>query len=332
MSRSCFKWPLGLLLCSTLAGCVGGGNSMDIVARDDHFAVVRLHHGQDFTTVAGAMLADPLAAWQLREVNADHSQHPGQLVAVPLQALNPSSVYPDGYRSLPVLCYHQFTGNGDSSQRLELTAAAFEQQLRYLRDHDYQMLTMSEVAAIMREGKPIPEKAVAITIDDGYRSVFEVAWPLLQQYQARATLFIYTDFIGGSKALTWPQMQQMRASGLVDVQSHGKSHNSLARQPQDTDQSSYQARVQREIEGSAARFEDKLGYAPSFLSYPYGESSELAATLYEKAGYQLAATVTRGDNPVYAAPFMLHRTMVYASHDLEDFARMVRVFRRQALP
>ncbi|NIR16016.1 MAG: polysaccharide deacetylase family protein, partial [Desulfobacterales bacterium] len=63
---------------------------------------------------------------------------------------------------------------------------------------------MKEVLRFVNYQQPLPRKAVAITIDDGYRSVYELAYPILRRYNFKATLFIYTDFIDNSpNALSW---------------------------------------------------------------------------------------------------------------------------------
>lgn len=326
-----------LLLQLLVAGCASGPGAlssmqdMKIVARDERFALVRLQPGQSFRDVATAFYGYPQEEWQLREANAITTESAGQVVAVPLVPVNSSSVYPDGYRTLPILCYHQFTHRQATSHRLELTAEAFEQQIRYLTVNDYQLLSFADVAEIMRNDRPIPEKAVVITIDDGYRSIYDVAWPILQKYQARATLFIYTDFVGAGKGLTWSQIETMAASGLIEIQSHAKSHTSLSRLPTDKSQSAYRVRVQAEIDGSDAVFRKRLGTQPIYLSYPFGNSSETAADIVEASGYSLAATVTRGDNTVFSDRYLLHRTMIYDNQDLAEFSRLIRNYRGKPL-
>ncbi len=315
----------------TMGMCVAAHATASPVAQDDRFVLVRLQPGQNFSDLAETWLGSARSAWQIREVNANHAQKAGQLVAIPVVPVNSSSVYADGYRVLPILCYHQFTDHDSASHALEVTAQAFEEQVRYLMSNNYQVLSFSDIDKIVTQGQPIPDKAVVITIDDGYRSVFDVAWPILEKYQVPATLFVYTDFIGGSKALSWHQMQLMRDSGLIEIQSHGKSHSNLSRLPQDKTAADYRARIQVEIDGSAAAFTKHLDALPRYLSYPYGNSSETASELYSRAGYILAATVTRGDNTVFSNPFLLHRTMIYAQHDMTDFAKFVHGFRAKNL-
>tara|TARA_R110002110_G_scaffold66978_1_gene182923 strand:- start:4347 stop:5309 length:963 start_codon:yes stop_codon:yes gene_type:complete len=304
---------------------------LDIIARDDSFALLRIAQGQTADDLARALYGHQGERWQLDEANPGHSFAAGEVVAAPLKPLNISGVYPDGYRVLPILCYHQFRQTGATEHRLELSAAAFEQQLKYLRDNHFITLSLDDVAAILRDEKPIPEKAVVITIDDGYRSVYDVAYPLLKKYAAKATLFLYTDFIGAGKALNWQQVNEMARSELIDIESHAKSHTSLARLPQDSDEASYRLRLQQEYAGSQAAFKRHSGAAPRYLSYPYGDSSELAATLADTHNYVLAATVTRGDNTSATDPFLLHRTMIYDTHSLPQFARLLRTFRQADL-
>ena len=102
---------------------------MDVIARDDRFALVRLGRQQTFEDLAYVFLGHRAESWQIKEVNADQSAQSGPVVAVPLQPVNSSSVYTVGYRTLPILCYHQFS-TGKASHELELSAREFEQQIK----------------------------------------------------------------------------------------------------------------------------------------------------------------------------------------------------------
>lgn len=321
-----------------LAGCSGLSGvsdlsmaNMKLIAKDKHFALVKLHSGLTYEDIAEVFLGSRGEVWQIEEVNAPSRGKNGQIVAVPLRPVNPTSVYTDGYRTLPILCYHQFTAAAKASHQLELAATVFEQQLRHLIDNDYVFLSFAEVERILTDNQPIPEKAVVITIDDGYRSVYNVAWPILKRHQIPATLFIYTDFIGAPAALTWEQVREMKSSGFIEIESHGKSHSSLSIVDEDSDETAYKARLQNEMSVTKKIFKKQLGEAPRFLSYPYGNSSVLASQAAESASISLAATVTRGDNTTFADPYLLHRTMIYDSHSLSDFKKMLRGFRKRNL-
>lgn len=90
-----------------------------------------------------------------------------------------------------ILTYHRFS-EGDSEAAT--SARAFSAQLRYLRSH-YTILPLSAMCRALAEGSPLPPSPAAITIDDGYRDAYEIAFPLLRKYEAPATLFVVTDFI-----------------------------------------------------------------------------------------------------------------------------------------
>ena len=321
---------LGVAACST-APSTEDGSGVAVLISDGDTALVRLERELGWAEVAEAVLGNAGAGWQVRELNGANMPRAGDVLAVPLRPVNPTSVYPHGYRTLPILCYHQFTHEEHASHQLELAARNFEQQLAYLVDNGYQTLTMADVEAILARGEPIPDKAVVLTIDDGYRSVYDVAWPLLQRYQARATLFIYPDFIGGGKALNWDHLREMAGSGLIEVESHGKSHASLSRLPGDHSETAYRARLQEEINAPRPLFQRELGAPPVYLSYPYGNSSETAADELARADFRLAATVTRGDNTVFTDPYLLHRTMIYDHHSLQDFRNFVAAFKKVPL-
>lgn len=320
---------LAAIIFLTVTGCAtapppSSKSDLDIISSNEKFAWVRLKSGHNFEQLAKILLGSRSEAWQLEEINADKTQHVGQLVAVPLQPINPSSVYANEYRTLPILCYHQFTQNSAAAQKLELTSKAFENQIRYLVENDFQILSFQEMETILKGQRSIPERSVVLTIDDGYRSVYDVAWPILKKYKIKATLFVYTDFIGGGKALTWKQIKEMAASGLIEVQSHGKSHASLARLPEDTSLAKYSARLTQDITKSKDAFRRHLGQVPVYISYPYGDSTAHASNLLSRHGFRLAATVTRGLNTTFSDPRLLHRTMIYNDHSMKDFSAFLK--------
>ncbi|GAB5414972.1 MAG: hypothetical protein Cons2KO_25750 [Congregibacter sp.] len=325
-------------LIGLISGCASGPQrpltlaDMQIVSSDDNFTIVALKRNQTTADLAQVFLGSPEEAWQILEVNANSSPKPGDLLAVPSRPVNPTGVYHRSYRTLPILCYHQFTNADTPAHKLELRARDFEAQLKFLRDNNYQILSFADASEIMSGERPMPEKGVVLTIDDGYASVYDLAWPLLQKYQAKATLFIYTDFIGAGAAMTWDELREMRDSGLIEIESHGKSHASLAPLPEDKSEAAYKTRLAEELSASEANFMARLGKPPAFLSYPYGNSSRIIADMLKDSGYSLAATVTRGPNASFVDPFLLHRTMIYDDHTLDEFAEFVASTRSRRRP
>ena len=179
----------------------------------------------------------------------------------------------------------------------------------------------------------MPKRSVVITIDDGYESVHRVALPLLRKYGFPATLFVYSDFIGAGDALSWNQLAELKASGLVDIQAHSKSHRNMieragsARRDERYRQSlDAEARVPREV------LERRLPVQVRQFAYPYGDANEAVLETLTRLQYQLAVTVHPGGNPFFAAPLMLRRTMIFGDHDIDDFKAKLQISRGIAAP
>lgn len=321
---------IGLILTTTRfsdafsLGNLHGGT--DEVSRDKNFAVVRLRSGQSIEDLAAEYLGAKNRAWQILELNNISEANAGQLLAIPLKPANPSSVYLDGYRTVPILCYHQFSPGTRASNQISVSERDFDRQMAYLAENNFQVIRLAELEQMLDRKLPIPPKAVAITIDDGYRSIYNIAYPILKKYNLPATIFLYTDFVGGSAALSWEQLRELKKNQLIDIQSHTRTHTSLAFQPEDHDQAFYQNRVRSEIFDSERALKKHLGLKAHHFAYPYGDSSYYAVETLRKSGYSMALTVKRGGNPTFSDPHLLRRTMIYNDHTFEEFKRLVTSF------
>src|SRR5262249_44044416 len=171
-----------------------------------------------------------------------------------------------------------------------------------------------------------------ITVDDGFRSGYDIAYPILKGYGFRATFFVYTDFVGGGRSLTWAEMNEMRASGMIDIQSHSKTHTSFTPAADEKETTSaYAARIKSEIDPPQAVLERQLGTAVRDFAYPYGDASRSAVQYLQEKKYALALTVERGGNPSFGNPLLLRRDMVYGNATIADFQKYLRVYTRANL-
>jgi peptidoglycan/xylan/chitin deacetylase (PgdA/CDA1 family) len=203
---------------------------------------------------------------------------------------------------------------------------SFTQQMDYLKNNNYHVISLADLQGFLAAATPIPPRSVVITIDDGFRSAYDIAYPILKSYGFRATFFIYTDFVGAGRALTWAQIKELRSSGIVDFQSHSKTHTSFSLRPGDGP--AYRARLAGEIDQPQALFQRQLNERARVFAYPYGDSSRLAAQILRDRGYELAVTVTRGGNASFGDPLMLRRDMVYSNATMQDFQKYLRVYSR----
>ena len=214
-----------------------------------------------------------------------------------------------------VLCYHRLEEKPRPKDPLAITPAEFEKEMQAIKDANFSVIPMQDFLAWRRGDKEIPAKCAVITIDDGYVSGYDTAWPILKKFSNPFTMFVYVNYIGsGGKSISWDQLAEMRDAG-VDIQSHTFSHGDL-RNPNDkyaVDKRTYgmiQADVQqlgedgwlrKEIAGSKQTLEKQLGIKVNCLAYPFGKYSPKVREFVKEAGYEAAFTVY-GQRLGYSAP------------------------------
>ena len=300
----------------------------ELLARDDSFAVVVAGPGEDLGSLAQRYLGDRSKRWWIAEFNAVDEVRSGQTVVIPLKAANPSGVYANGYLTVPILCYHRF---GSRPSQLAVTPAAFEAQMDYLARNGYQVIPLSRLIGFLERGEPVPRKSVVLSIDDGYRSTYEVAFPILRKHGFPATVFLYGDFVGAPDALTWPQMKEMQASGLVSIQPHSKTHANLTlRLPGETD-AKYRERLRSEVDMPIRLIQDRLAVASVAYAFPYGDVNETVVDLLKRQNVRAGVTVTPGGNASFAYPFMLRRSMVFGGDGIDVFRSKLATFTQATL-
>jgi peptidoglycan/xylan/chitin deacetylase (PgdA/CDA1 family) len=298
-----------------------------VLGRDQDFAIVVAQAGDDFASLAERYLGDPKKGWWIAEFNGIDDVRAGQDLVIPLRPRNAIGVYANGFQTIPILCYHRF---GPNRSAMTLAAPAFEAQMEYLARNGYRVITMAQFARFLEGKEPVPKKSVVITIDDGYRATYQVAYPILRKYGFPATVYLYSDFVGATDAMTWAQMQEMVRSGLIEVQPHSKTHANLTvRLPGEGD-ARYAERVRREVEAPVNAIYEKLALASFSYAYPYGDVNDMVAELLARQGVRLGVTVTSGGNGFFAYPYMLRRTMVFGTEDLEVFKSKLATFTRTA--
>jgi peptidoglycan/xylan/chitin deacetylase (PgdA/CDA1 family) len=331
---------LALLLASLLAACASPpppptvltpaqpATSGEILGRNDRFVIYQPRPNETLRSIAAQFLGAADRDWVIGDFNGLSSPLPGKPLVVPLQP-NPLGVQDDRYQTVPILCYHRF---GGAANKMAVSPANFAAQLEWLARNDYRVIRLSQLTGFLQGREALPKRSVVITIDDGYESVHRVALPLLRKYGFPATLFVYSDFIGAGDALSWNQLAELKASGLVDIQAHSKSHrNMIERLAGETDERYRQsldaeARVPREV------LERRLPVQVRQFAYPYGDANEAVLETLTRLQYQLAVTVHPGGNPFFAAPLMLRRTMIFGDHDIDDFKAKLQISRGIAAP
>ena len=185
---------------------------------------------------------------------------------------------------LPVLMYHHVVYNGQPCNEMTVTVGRLEKDLKWLTEHGYHTVLPRELAS----GQPLPENPVLITFDDGYRSNYDLAYPLLQKYRAKAAIavMVYMQDNWTGSFLSWDMCREMAASGLVEIGSHGYvTHNldtrmgnfvagqanGVQRKKGESDLD-FRLRVLEDLRCSYDRIAVELGVPPTYFAYPFGKT------------------------------------------------------------
>lgn len=295
-----------------------------LLGEDASFAVILAGEDESYAGLAEAFYRDPGQAWRISEANENRPLRAGTVVTVPKRDENPGGIRSDGYQTVPILSYHRF---GEGRGRLSVSAEQFDAQMAYLRDQGFHVVALADAAAFFRGERALPRKSVVLTIDDGYRSVYNIAYPILSRYGYPATVFIYSDYINRG-GLSWDQMREMEASGLISFQAHSKTHANLTQRLPDETLADYRRRLKAEVSMPVEKLSGRMGDPVYGYAYPFGAVNRLVVDELKRAGYELGATVRRGGNPFFAFPYGLRRTMIYESDELADFADSLVTYER----
>ncbi|MEQ8246764.1 MAG: polysaccharide deacetylase family protein [Alphaproteobacteria bacterium] len=178
-----------------------------------------------------------------------------------------------------ILMYHRFGEDDYPSTNIRIEQ--LDAHLTVLREGGFTVLPLPEIVAAFERGDPLPDRAVAITIDDAYRSIYDIAWPRFRDAGIPFTVFVATEPIdrGLGNYMTWDQLRELHAAG-VTIANHTVSHLHMP------DRDLATARV--EIERAQARLTEELGAAPTLFAYPYGEASQAIAEIVREMGFVAA--------------------------------------------
>jgi len=281
------------------------------------FVAVIAQPGDTLSSLAARYLNDPALDWRIAEFNGIASLKPGQEVIVPLKPLDLGRVTSDGYQTVPVLVYHKFSKR--TADRMTVREDAFEEQMAFLKKNGYRVITLDDLFDFLNRKRSIPSKSVVITFDDGWRSMYEIAYPILKRYGYPATLFVATDLIHQSNStLDWGKIREMARNG-IDVQCHSKTHRTLGKLEDEETFGEYFETVKVELIESSKIIKQQLNKDVKYLAYPFGDTNSLLIATLGKLGFQGALTVVRAGNPFFADDFRVGRAMIYGNFDLKEF-------------
>ena len=233
--------------------------------------------------------------------------------------LSPAALSPDEISAqVPILMYHHLSEDVTNSEMV--SPEQFEAQIRALSEAGYTGVSFDELQAYVLRGAPLPEKPVVITFDDGYESNYTLAYPILQKYGMKATIFAIGVSFGKDHykdtdyAITphfgAAEAAEMAASGLISIQSHtydmhqwppyesgSAVRENILPLPGESEEAYVQA-LTEDFTRSRALLEDAAGQPVDVLAYPAGQYSTLAQVTLQSLGVHVTLSTNPGVNTV----------------------------------
>jgi len=215
---------------------------------------------------------------------------------------------------LPIFMYHASSEyNPGALSELYVKPSEFEKQIKYLADNEYTFCTFNDWFDLRDIEKP-----VFITFDDGYECNYTEIFPILQKYNAKATIFLVTDSIGKRRRLTEDMIREMSRSRLVKFESHTLSHPNL-----DEISSDYE-RLAEELEKSKEIIEKITGRRVLAISYPSGRFDAKVQKKTQEIYRFGVSTIWGKHDTGWHNDFAIRRMAIGRSTTMAEFSRLLR--------
>ncbi len=198
-----------------------------------------------------------------------------------------------------VLMYHRF--NEAEHPATSISSKTFEKQMQYLKDNNFKVLPTSSLIPFFNKEIQLPKKSVFITIDDAYKSVYQIAYPILKKYNFPFSVFVSTKFVSTNKNsdfMSWEMLKNLSKEN-VEILNHTKSHKNLI--------NLLPSEIKREFLDAEEEIFKNIGKIGKITSYPYGESNLTVENIAKELNFKLA--------------FSQHSSPIHISHDKMKLAR-----------
>jgi peptidoglycan/xylan/chitin deacetylase (PgdA/CDA1 family) len=262
---------------------------------------------------APAAPLNPSAAPATREAPVTPSAAADSVVPPPAPVAPP--VVDDGVQ-VAVLGYHEFSSTAAETAML-INTAHFRKQMQVIKDLALPVIPMADFEAWKRGEKNLPPKAVVLTLDDGWKSVYTEAYPILKEFGFPFTLFLYKNYVdGGGKALTTEMIREMMQNGAT-IGSHSASHPYPAtiRKFRKDGEAAFARFLNIELGESKRFLEEHFGIKTNTFAYPGGYYTDEMIALADQIGYQFLFTVQPAKVRRTTPNSLIPRYIVLGNHD-----------------
>ncbi len=241
------------------------------------------------------------------------------LLSVTAEAQNNTKSTEINSGQITCFVYHRF---GDSRYpSTNISVNDFRNHLTFLKNNNYHVVTLQKALEFLVTGKPVSEKTVALTVDDGYKSFLENGMPVLREFGYKATLFINTQQFGSGDFLSAEEIRQLIHEG-IEVENHSHSHahfvNFSPEEIADT--------FRNDLSKSQEIFMENFGFKPKLYAYPYGEYTPEMQKILKEEGYIAAFAQKSGVVSALSDSYALPRFPVAGSYSkLDDFVNKLKM-------
>ena len=202
---------------------------------------------------------------------------------ISLPALSLMMAFSSGAQSdLVVLQYHHVA---DSTPPATSTSRSlFEEQLQMISELELDVVSLEPATRTALSGDAPQTNQVAITFDDAYESVYNVAAPILDQRKIPYTIFVNTGAVGGQGYMDWAQLKELSSNDWVTIANHSVDHGHLARRSGEAE-ADWHKRTSRNLDVAQNTLEKRLGTTAQMFAYPYGEYDEALEQKVNERGW-----------------------------------------------
>jgi peptidoglycan/xylan/chitin deacetylase (PgdA/CDA1 family) len=213
---------------------------------------------------------------------------------------------------IPVLLYHVVSSNPSANNPYQFSLTEFKKQMEYLKNNGYTTLSIDQYYNIINKTTSMPNKPVLLTFDDCTSDFYTNVYPVLKQYNMKATQFAVANWIDTMGHMTSSQLRTVSVNG-IDVQNHTTNHSNLTSM---THNQKYAA-----INDATTKIRAITNKAPVYCAYPYGSYDADTISVLKSLNYKTGFKVGGGLSTDASAKYALPRTMILNGDSLNVFMR-----------
>ena len=171
------------------------------------------------------------------------------------------------------IMYHRFEENKYPSTNIKIEE--FKKHLDIIKNSNFNFISHTDFLTAINSNNI--EKKILLTIDDGFSSFYENAWPILKKRKIPFIIFINTETIGSNGYMNWSEIKEISKFDFVHIGNHSHTHDYLV------DKSD--AEIEEDLKKSIKIFKDKLNHETKFFAYPFGEYKKSYIEIVKKLGF-----------------------------------------------